>query len=229
MKNAMESKYAYSFFRVSKTDNIHVSARKYRDLRLRALKTSPDSFASTYEIEAAFSDADWINQLMVSDREVFICAASPSDANTRDPDSVEWVGQVSVRGPISQENFTLPEESGQAKPKPDAEEERWQILSLFTLPEHRGNGLGGKLCLEALDYLQAYRPVPSIHVRLMVKPDNHVTVKLYERLGFSTVGKCTLAEALRANGDGHLLPSDTSAAKYSSRMGLIMSREIHRS
>ena len=225
----MESKYAYSFFQVSKTDNIHASALKYRDLRLRALKTSPDSFASKYEIEATFSDADWIKQLTVANREVFICAASPSDANVTDTDSVEWVGQVSVRGPISQQDFTLPPESGQAKPKPDTEEERWQILSLFTLPEHRGNGLGGKLCQEALDYLQVCRPVSSIHVRLMVKPENHVTVKLYERLGFSTIGKCTLAEALRANGDGHLLPSDTSSAKYSSRTGLIMSRVIHRS
>lgn len=229
MSDSMEPKYKYSFFRVSKTDNIHASARKYRDLRLRALKTSPDSFASKYEIEAAFSDADWINQLMAGEREVFICAACSLDMDTMDPDSVEWVGQVCLRGPIFEHDFTLPPESGRAKPKPDVEQERWQILSLFTLPEHRGNGLGGRLCQEALNYLRAYQLSPQIQVRLMVKPENYVTVKLYERLGFSTVGKCTLAEALRANGDGHLLPTDTSSAKYSDRTGLIMAREMHRS
>jgi hypothetical protein len=64
----------------------------------------------------------------------------------------------------------------------------------------------------------------------MVKPENHVTVNLYSRLGFTTVGKCTLAEALKANGDGHLLPTgkELASAKYSQRSGLIMSFFVHR-
>jgi hypothetical protein len=62
----------------------------------------------------------------------------------------------------------------------------------------------------------------------MVKPQNTVTVHLYEKLGFETVGKCTLAEALVANGDGHLLPEDTTDPKYSTRAGLIMTLRISR-
>lgn len=42
----------------------------------------------------------------------------------------------------------------------------------------------------------------KIRVRTMVKPENTAMVKLYEGLGFTHAGKCTLAEALKANGDG---------------------------
>lgn len=36
---------------------------EYKSLRLNALKESPDSFGSTYEREAAFSDVEWIERL----------------------------------------------------------------------------------------------------------------------------------------------------------------------
>ena len=224
----MASNYVYSYFRVSKTDELDKSAKNYRDLRLNALKTSPQSFSSTYETEAAFTDADWIDRLTTPDREVFICAATPVNQE-KSLNSAQWIGQVTLRGPLPSSDFSLPESSGQAPVKSDEEEERWQMLSLFILPGHRGSGVGSNLCLEALNYLRSYRSSPLVvHVRLMVKPDNHATVKLYQRLGFVHTGKCTLAEALIANGDGHLLPTNLSA-KYTDRTGLIMSSHIHRS
>jgi len=219
----MKSQYTYSFFQVSKTENVNEAAQKYRDLRLRALRTSPGSFASTYETEAAFSENEWIDRLTRPGSEIFICAATPLNDKGTGRDHVEWIGQVTLRGPMSEADFALPAESGQSEQDPDTEEECWQMLSLFTLPEHRGNGLGAKLCQEAVDYLRTWRSSPQqVHLRLMVKPENHITVNLYKRLGFSVIGKCTLAEALRAAGDGHLLPKDTSTAKYSERSGLIM-------
>lgn len=225
----MKPEHEYSFFRVSKTKNVTEAAQKYRELRLKALKTSPASFASTYETEAAFSESEWVDRLTVPDLEVFICAATPLDKDAATSDLTEWIGQVTLRGPISNSDFTLPVESGQPKQTEDTEEERWQMLSLFTLPGYRGNGLGGKLCQVAVDYLRTCQSSPcQVQIRLMVKPENHVTVGLYKRLGFTTVGKCTLAEALRANGDGHLLPTDTSGAKYSDRSGLIMSFHMYR-
>ncbi|CAI7645255.1 unnamed protein product [Penicillium discolor] len=203
----MASTYTYSFFRVSKTDGIDVSAQKYRDLRLKALKTSPDSFSSTYDIEAAFADADWIERLTLPDRELFICAATPLNLKPSSPDSTQWIGQ-----------------------KSDEEEERWQMLSLFTLPEHRGHGLGGKLCQEAINHLGSYRSIPrQVQVRLIVKAGNDVTVELYRRLGFTHAGRATLVEALIANGDENLLPKDLSSAKYTQRKGLIMISRISRS
>ncbi|KAK4870414.1 hypothetical protein LT330_004762 [Penicillium expansum] len=226
----MASNYTYSFFRVCKTDGIAISAQKYRDLRLKALKTSPDSFSSTYDIEAAFADTDWIDRLTLPDRELFICAATRTSLDASSSNGTEWIGQVTLRGPSSRADFELPVEAGQPPQKSDEEEERWQMLSLFTLPEHRGHGLGGKLCQEAINHLRSYRSFPrQVQVRLIVKAGNHVTVELYRRLGFMHAGKATLVEALIANGDEGLLPKDLGSAKYSDRKGLIMISRISRS
>jgi RimJ/RimL family protein N-acetyltransferase len=134
----------------------------------------------------------------------------------------QWVGQVTLRGPVSRKDFILPETSGQPMPGGDDEEDRWQMLSLFILPEHQGRKLGQGLCREVIRHLQETQRKARTVVRLMVKPQNTATVHLYEKLGFETVGKCTLAEALVANGDGHLLPEDITDARYSTRAGLIM-------
>ncbi|RSL92506.1 hypothetical protein CEP52_013770 [Fusarium oligoseptatum] len=87
----------YSFFHVSKTTSIEKSAELYRNLRLKALQTSPESFSSTFDIESAFTEGDWIKRLLEEDRENFVCAATTrgADATT----SVEWVGQLTIRGP----------------------------------------------------------------------------------------------------------------------------------
>lgn len=222
----MASDCSYSFIRISKTEGLEESAAKYRELRLRGLQASPSSFSSTYEIESAFTEADWIDRLSVPGRENFICVAKASD--TAQSDKGDWIGQVTLRGPLSKLEFSLAKESGQLLGESD-EEERWQLLSLFILPEHRGAGLGGTLCRKTLNYLQSYQSSPDkVHVRLMIKAENQAAVKLYEHLGFAHSGKCTLAEALLANGDGHLIPSDASSPKYSARTGLIMSIYIQR-
>ncbi|KAL4736100.1 hypothetical protein BDV11DRAFT_21815 [Aspergillus similis] len=225
--------YDYSFFRIDKDNAIASSAKKYKELRLQALSVAPTSFSSTYEIESALTDTEWVNRLAMVGRETFICAARPTKNNTSYSQVSEqsiWVGQVTLRGPQSPEDFALPDESGQKKLTKEEDKELWQMLSLFTLPDHRGQGLGKRLCQEALNYLALYRESPrKVWVRLMVKPENHATVSLYRRLGFAEAGKCTLAEALVANGDKDLLPEDISGEKYSSRSGLIMMLEICRS
>ncbi|KAJ5116839.1 Acyl-CoA N-acyltransferase [Penicillium angulare] len=226
----MAPNYTYSFFRVSKTDGIEASAQQYRDLRLKALQTSPESFSSTYAIESAFSDADWIDRLTVPDREVFICAATPTNPSPSSPFEVQWVGQVTIRGPASRTDFELPLEAEQPPQRSDEEEERWQMLSLFTLPEHRFNGLGGKICQEAIEYLRSYRTFPrEVQIRLIVKAGNDITVQLYRRLGFSHAGRATLVEALIANGDEHLISQDRNSPMYHDRQGMIMIMRVSRS
>ncbi|KAL3477269.1 hypothetical protein BJX99DRAFT_226318 [Aspergillus californicus] len=225
----MASKYTYSYFRISKTSGITASAQKYRDLRLQALKTSPGSFSSTYEIESAFTEADWISRLTVPDREVFICAATPSSDS--DPATTQWIGQVTLRGPASATDFTLPPDANQPPQRPDTEEERWQMLSLFTLPDHRGHGLGSKLCQASLDYLRDYKSDPKgVQVRLIVKKGNDVTIELYRRLGFADAGRATLVEALIANGDEELIPDDADrgSAMFVERQGVIMVLRLER-
>ncbi|CCT73887.1 related to GNAT family acetyltransferase [Fusarium fujikuroi IMI 58289] len=130
----MSSLYHYSFSRVSKTDSVQESAIQYRDLRLKALKASPESFSSTYEIESQFTETQWMDRLLQDDRENFVCVATPVNRGTSS--MAEWVGQVTLRGPVGRKAFTLPEVSGQPLPGGDDEEDRWQMLSLFILPDH---------------------------------------------------------------------------------------------
>lgn len=232
----MASSSHYTYFRVSKgEDDILSAVEKYKELRLRALKQSPTSFSSTYDTEAAFTNDAWISRLSGAGRETFICAASPRNPTPEHdvsvPSKTEWVAQVTLLGPQPQEAFVLPAESGQPMPASDEEEERWQMLSLFTLPLHRGQGIAKELCREALEYLKSYQTCPKhVRIRLMVKPENHATVKIYRQLQFTQVGKCNLAEALVANGDGELVPKGYGDdMKYSARNGLIMMAELLRS
>lgn len=232
----MSQTFQYSFFRIPKDSDLATSVEKYKNLRLQALKIAPGSFSSTSEIESALPDTEWAARLTSDKTETFACSATSllnddqEKSTTTSTTPATWVAQLTLRGPLSSEEVALPAESGQ-KPsgRSEFEEERWQMLSLFTHPEHRGQGLGVKLCQEALDYLKTYRDRPSVvRVRLMVKPDNHATVGLYQKLGFEEVGRCTLAEALVANGDAALLPEDISGEKYTTRSGLIMMTEIFR-
>ncbi|KAH8703290.1 hypothetical protein BGW36DRAFT_369102 [Talaromyces proteolyticus] len=223
----MPLQYQYSFFRIPKDGDVASSVDKYKNLRLQALSIAPGSFSSTYEIESALPNTEWKARLTADQKETFACSATP--LHNDDPRSAIWVAQLTLRGPLTKEQFSLPAETDQRIPEDDRMEERWQMLSLFTLPDHRGQRLGQKLCQEALSYLKSYRTTPSkVRVRLMVKPENHVTVKLYQKLGFREIGKCTLVEALIANGDADLLPEDRSEEKYTRRSGLIMVSEISR-
>lgn len=216
----------FSIFRISKTENVASSAHKYRTLRLDALAASPASFASTQEIESAFTNEEWIRSIISPGRETFICAAtSPGPMN------MNWVGQVTLLGPLSQE--ALPENhTGTSKSAFSGHsdgDERWQMLSLFTFPEYRGQGLGVKLCQEVIQFVKGYRSRPeTAQLDLIVKAKNTSAIRLYERLGFRHVRRCTLVEALIANGDGHLLPADRSAPKYTELTGLVMRMVISR-
>ncbi|CAG8083922.1 unnamed protein product [Penicillium salamii] len=222
-------RFSYSYFHISKSNGVATSAQQQRALRLKALQTSPNSFSSTYDLESKFTNTDWQTLITSPDRIIFICAATPLNPDDSTAGEPQWVGQVTLRGPMSKQDFELPEEAGQPAQKPDDQEERWQMLSLFTLPEHRGQGLGAKLCQSAMDYLQSYRSAPQgVQVRLIIKAGNLGTIKFYERLGFTSAGMATLVEALIANGDESLLPEDLSGAKWTDRYGLIMITRLMR-
>lgn len=224
------SHYEYSFFCIAKNNVIVSSAKKYKQLCLQALSVALTSFSPTYKIKSALTDEEWITCLAVNGNETFICTATSIKTNTSKPHTPEqtiWVGQLTLCDLQSWEDFILPKESGQKNPMEDGDKELWQMLSLFTLPNHHGQGLGKKLCQEALGYLALYQESPhEVWVRLMVKLGNHAMVSLYQGLGFVDIGKCTLAEALIVNGDKDLLLKDINGLKYSVRSGLIMMLEI---
>ncbi|CAH0039968.1 unnamed protein product [Clonostachys solani] len=233
---------AYTFFRIDKdAPNLPSLAAKYKELRLAALQNSPASFSSTYETEAQFSDEVWLSRINTPNKETFICAAvDEGSSGSIDPSTVplekcEWVAQVTLLGPVSADDYALPSEASQPDVASDKDEEKWQMLSLYTLPQHRGKGLGKRLCKETFQFLASSRReyhghgVPKqVRVRIMVKPDNHVTLGLYRSMGFVDAGTCTLEEALRANGDADLLPPGLLPEKFKSRSGKIMALVLDR-
>jgi ribosomal protein S18 acetylase RimI-like enzyme len=209
---------SYHFIHVDRSaTDLSSVADKYRALRLEALQQSPTSFSSTWDIESRFSNDTWVSRLRNPDKETFACVYQEGQTSV-------WVAQVNLRGPLSVEDFALSLQSGQPPPLDDMEDEKWQMLSLYTSINHRGKGLGAKLCREAFQFIQHRlgNELGSATVRIMVKPENTVTVGLYQRLGFAKTGLCTLEEALRANGDAALIPAGELEEKYTTRSGIIM-------
>ncbi|KAK9426625.1 putative N-acetyltransferase domain-containing protein [Seiridium unicorne] len=216
----MEAKY----LKIDRDDpNISYQARQYKTLRLKALELSPTAFSSTLQIESAFSEETWIGRITDPLKETFICAV------TSDQGVGEWAAQVTLRGPVTADDYQLPAESGQSAPLPDELQEKWQMLSLYTLPGYRGKGLGKKLCQTAFEFLARKSGIaPSIQVRIMVKAENQVTLGLYGSMGFVRTGTCTLEEALNANGDSDLIPPAPLPDLFTRRGGVIMALDIPR-
>jgi ribosomal protein S18 acetylase RimI-like enzyme len=203
--------------------DIGSAAVNFKALRLVALQQSPHAFASSWETESLFTDEVWLSTLCQKDVQTFACIVRKERGD-------EWVAQVSLRGPLTTAEFELPQESGQQLASLDHDKEKWQMLGLYTSIDHRGKGLGSKLCSTALDYLSRRKSNvggQQTVVRIMVKPENTATLRLYKGLGFMQTGLCTLEEALRANGDGHLLPKDDQllGPKFKTRAGIIMAME----
>ncbi|KAJ3454590.1 hypothetical protein MRS44_013190 [Fusarium solani] len=214
----------YSFLHIDRDDvNLASMAAKYKALRLEGLRQSPTAFSSTLETESQFTDDVWISRLRIPEKETFVCVREGDGTS-------EWVAQVTLRGPVSAEEFALPSASGQPSPADDQTEEKWQMLSLYSLPSHRGKGLAQRLCMEAFQFLVRRRvtKAPRVIVRIMVKPENTATIRLYNRLGFDETGLCTLEEALKANGDGELIPKGELSEKYRTRTGIIMALRLDR-
>ncbi|RSL98230.1 hypothetical protein CEP52_010459 [Fusarium oligoseptatum] len=203
---------AYTVLRIDRSDTDFPSlVNKYKTLRLSALQQTPSAFSSTYEAESKLSDHDWIARLSNPSKDTFVVVDSDG----------EWVAQVTVYGPVSAEAYTLPPEAGQPPVTPDEDEEKWQMLSLYVLPSHRGKGAAKLLCQETIDYLRSLRhAAPSIRVRTMIAPDNQAACAIFGSLGFSDAGLCTLAEGLRSNGE--VVPEGVLSAKYTTRAGIIM-------
>ncbi|VUC21299.1 unnamed protein product [Clonostachys rosea] len=207
---------SYQFIHVDKSASVlSYNAKKYRDLRLRALKESPEAFTSTWDVESSFAGDVWESRLLDPEKETFVCVYNHPN---QDP---EWVAQVTLRGPLTAAEFALPPESGQVVHSGD---EKWHMFSLYTSKSHRGKGVGSRLCQRTFQFLSEKRATQATNVtlRLMVRPDNEISIRMYQGLGFLQTGKCTVEEGLRANGEADLLPEGHLGEKYTTRYGLIM-------
>ncbi|KAM3086065.1 hypothetical protein ACMFMF_000018 [Clarireedia jacksonii] len=146
------------YFRVPKDEkDKRFYARKYKALRLEALRAAPGSFSSTWESESGLSEEEWVGRLFGGGggKEVFVCAVR-GEGGGEEEGEWKWIAQVTMIGPKGKEEFRLPglEADVEKGEEEDEDEELWQLSSLFTLPEYRGRGVGRGLCREAVEWVR---------------------------------------------------------------------------
>ncbi|KAF2475722.1 uncharacterized protein BDR25DRAFT_391219 [Lindgomyces ingoldianus] len=209
---------------------------KFRDAKLEALEAEPTGFAVKYADEVLHPLSLW-QQRLTSPSIILICVAKSDTSipNTEEEALIagDWIGMVTIRGPLPYSTFQLPE-SGQPVPDNPNGETRWHLSNLYTSQVHRGKGLGKKLVISALDIAREQARMLDkmrARIRLFCNPSKTVLVTMYKGMGFEEAGKCTLKEAFVANGDQELVPRDTQSTDalrgfWERRYGLAMEQVL---
>lgn len=139
-----------------------VKVSDYRDLRLRALKEEPHAFASTHASQKDDSDEIWGERLKRYQEE-----------------NGNWM----VFAAISQKLVGM---LGAYQTKEDIKTNAANIIAVYVAPEVRGKGIS-KLLMERV--LQKLKASKIITVKLSVNTSQTAALRLYERFGFSNIGK----------------------------------------
>ena len=136
--------------------------REAKRLRLEALRTEPTAFASSYADENAFGDEVWIGRL--------------STAFKRDGNMTFF---AEVDGAlVGMAGATW---SSKAKLRHVAE-----VYGVYVSPGRRGRGIASALLTKLLAELESLGQIEK--VKLTVNSESEAAVRLYEKLGFETVG-----------------------------------------
>jgi len=134
--------------------------RLYRDLRLRALRESPDAFGSTYAHEAQRSDSEWASRFsrgVGSPRDLPLVAELNAE-----PSGLAWV-RIEEDAPAIA-----------------------HLYQMWVAPTRRRHGAGRAL----LDAALAWARTAGAHtIVLDVTSGNNDAVRLYERVGFIPTGE----------------------------------------
>ncbi|KZP26202.1 hypothetical protein FIBSPDRAFT_661086, partial [Athelia psychrophila] len=184
-------------------------AKRYSELRLAILLSSPSAFGSSHAMESIFTQEQWQQRVWRNGVTVFVCIARPVASETAEVPELgefdgEWVGAATVFGPVPKDDYQLVPESGSPEAGADDEETKWQMTGLFTSPEHRGKGLAKRLIEGAKAYAGIQTP-DRFRMRIIAHPENLMVVTLYSRLGFVYVARVTGTEAFTTNGDAALI------------------------
>ena len=131
-------------------------------LRLTALRSSPDAFGSDYE---AMKDLDpvpfYLERDYLSNGPNMLFAAISPDG--------EIVAQVGTYAESGKRSHIA------------------HIISVFTHPDHRGQGLASQLVQAGINHLRSCEGITSI--RIAVNSTNAAAIHVYEGLGFQTWGE----------------------------------------
>ena len=131
----------------------------FKATRLRALQDTPSAFGATYAKESLLTDADWIKR------------------------AAKWNGQKGVLY-LALDGRDACGMAGSFQDEADAT--RAYLISMWTAPAHRRQGVGRLLVDEIFRW---GRRCGVRTMLLMVTSNNHRAIAFYERLGFTLTGR----------------------------------------
>ncbi|KAI9691853.1 MAG: hypothetical protein M1822_007925 [Bathelium mastoideum] len=190
-----------------KTDPNTIITR-VRDFRLKSLQLAPESFGSTYEVEAKKQPEFWVNRVANPKATTFIAYETErtncSDLNDDHAQgflNADWLGSITLLGPkqglaefslhtspwviLRQDCEQFQDVSGQAEPL-----RHYLINGMFVTPAARGLGLGRALVDAAMDHAMRQTRENDAEIMkctLIVDNDNDAARTLYLRSGFAIV------------------------------------------
>lgn len=243
---------AYRLIRVPRASpRLAELVTKYRAMKLHALKTDPASLGAKHDIEAALPFSVWTKRLSNPEATILVCIATGNTTDNQDPimDLMDnkWVGLATIRGPMKYEDYYVNPDMGLPVPAVPEAERRWHIYDLYTLPEHRGQGLARNMVKECVaiavestasqcaDNETTACPdgleVNAARIRLFMNPKHAWLLTMYESFGFVAAGKVTLEEGFRANVLDESIPANTRETKdlvdmWHTRIGLAMEQVV---
>jgi len=182
-------------------------ARRFRDFRLLALKTSPGAFASTYENESQRSIDHTLEHLRNTKATHLVALAAEDALNydvvcEADTDVLfqyDWLGTVVLIGPnegsksISANAEPLGQMATQSDQVADVKGQEalhFHLNGMFVQPIARGSAMGRRLIEAALGKARekcASSGVKGLHCTIIVDEWNNSARRLYARCGFEVV------------------------------------------
>ena len=131
----------------------------FKEVRLRALRDTPSAFGSTYARESQLTDAEWIER------------------------ATRWNGEKGI-GFLAMDDGVACGIAGSFLDENDAT--RAQLISMWTAPTHRRQGVGRLLVDEVAGWA---RLRGARTLLLTVTSVNDPAMRFYERLGFVRTGR----------------------------------------
>jgi ribosomal protein S18 acetylase RimI-like enzyme len=136
-----------------------LNAFVFKAVRLRALQESPHAFGSTYGMELQFPDSGWLER-------------------------VERMNGERGAGFLAMEGETACGIVGSFLDQSDPT--RAQLISMWTAPTHRHQGIGRLLVKEVLNWAHRRNARTLL---LVVTNNNEPAIRFYEHLGFTKTGR----------------------------------------
>ena len=137
--------------------------KKYRNLRLKALKEEPQAFGSTYEDNNKHPDEYWQQRL--------------EDTLTK---KTQWLVFAKLNG------ILVGMVGGFAEKEPD----NAHVIAVYVTPEARGKGISKLLMKELLTRIKTNNIIKKITVDVNLEQD--VALNLYKNLGFQVIKRYRL-------------------------------------